>query len=283
MSTQESPDDITVERQIVDEPGLISSFFAAIGEPIVYVSRTVKELTSLFLITMKYVIAGKRRPKEVLAQMFEIGNRSVVFIAVTLGFLGMILIYQAGFQAMKITGDLTLLGALFLQLLMREFGPTITALMIATRVGTGMAAELGSMVVTDQVDAMKMCAAEPIQYLVVPRFIASTIMVIVLTIIAVLISYLAGALTAYTAFDVNFRTYFDLGFVSYFDIIIGLVKALAYGMTIPIIACHAGLNVFGGSEGVGRATTQSVVNASLAVVVIDFIISGLGYVVLALF
>ncbi len=276
--------DMTVERQIiVDEPGLISSFFAALGEPIVYVSKTVKELTALFLITIKYVIAGKRRPKEVFAQMFEIGNRSVVFIAVTLGFLGMILIYQAGFQAMKITGDLTLLGALFLQLLMREFGPTITALMIATRVGTGMAAELGSMVVTDQVDAMKMCAAEPIEYLVVPRFIASTIMVIVLTIVAVLISYLAGALTAYTAFDVNFRTYFDLGFVSYFDIIIGLTKALAYGMTIPIIACHAGLNVFGGSEGVGRATTQSVVNASLAVVVIDFIISGLGYVVLALF
>ncbi len=284
MSNQKQAADPRMqEENDQSSAGLVSAFFAAIGEPIVYVTRTVKELSALFLVTIKYVIAGKRRPDEVVAQMFEIGNRSVVFIAVTLGFLGMILIYQAGFQAMKITGDLTLLGALFLQLLMREFGPTITALMIATRVGTGMAAELGSMVVTDQVDAMKMCAAEPIEYLVVPRFIASTIMVIVLTIVAVLISYLAGALTAYTAFDVNFRTYFDLGFVSYFDIIIGLTKALAYGMTIPIIACHAGLNVFGGSEGVGRATTQSVVNASLAVVVIDFIISGLGYVVLALF
>lgn len=274
----------TVERQICeDETSFITNVFAAFGEPIVYVSRTLKELVALFLITIGYVIRGSLRPKEIIAQMHEIGNKSLVFIAVTLGFLGMILIYQAGFQAMKITGDLQLLGALFLQLLLREFGPTITALMIATRVGTGMAAELGSMVVTEQVDAMKMCAAEPIEYLVVPRFVASTFMVIILTIFAVLVSYLAGALTANSAFDVNFRTYFDLSFISAFDVTIGLTKALAYGMTIPIIACHAGLNVFGGSEGVGRATTQSVVNASLAVVIIDFIISGLGYVVLALF
>ena len=151
-------------------------------------------------------------------QMHEIGNRSVVFIAFTLGFLGMILIYQASYQAMRITGDLQLLGALFMQLLWREFAPTITALMLATRVGTGMAAQLGSMVVTEQVDALKMCAAQPVEYLVVPRFIASTVMTVALTVFAVLVAYLAGAVTAHVSFDVNYLTFFNFSFVGPFDL-----------------------------------------------------------------
>lgn len=263
-------------------PGLVSRFVGALGEPIVETTRTMRELADMFALTWYYTLRARIRWNAVVEQAFEIGNRSLVFIAFTLGFLGMILIYQAGYQAMKITGDLQLLGGLFLQLLLREFAPTITAMMIATRVGTGMAAEIGSMVVTEQVDALKMCAAQPISYLVVPRFLASIVMMVCLVIFAVLVSYLAGAVTAYTSFGVNFRTFFDMGFIGPFDIIIGLVKALAYGMAIPVIACHSGLVVFGGSEGVGRATTQAVVNASLAVVILDFIISGLGYVVLAI-
>jgi phospholipid/cholesterol/gamma-HCH transport system permease protein len=259
-----------------------SAFLAAFGAPVVETWRTVREINDVLVLTLYYLVRGNIRWRAVLEQMYEIGNRSLVFIAFTLGFLGMILIYQAGFQAMQITGDLQLLGGLFLQLLLREFAPTITAMMIATRVGTGMAAEIGSMVVTEQVDALKMCAAQPIEYLVVPRFIASTVMMVCLVIFAVLVSYLAGAVTANTSFGLNFRTFFDLGFIGPFDIIIGFVKALAYGMAIPVIACHSGLVVFGGSEGVGRATTQAVVNASLAVVILDFLISGLGYVVLAL-
>jgi len=250
---------------------------AALGRPVVEVSQIVRENMQTAALTGYYLVRGQRRPGAVVEQMYEMGNRSVVFITATLGFLGMILVYQAGFQALRIIGDLQQLGALFLQLLLREFAPTITALMLATRVGTGMAAQIGSMVVTEQVDALKMCAAQPVDYLVVPRFIASTVMTIVLTVHAVLVSYLAGALTAYVAFGVNFYTYFDLTFVGPFDVVIGLVKALAYGMTIPVIACTAGLNVHGGSEGVGRATTAAVVNASLAVVILDFLISGVGY------
>lgn len=269
----------------VEEPqakNLFERFAESFGEPIIEIGQTLRELADMLTLTLYYTLRAPKRWSAVFEQMYEIGNRSLVFIAVTLGFLGMILIYLAGYQAMQITGDLQLLGGLFLQLLLREFAPTITAMMIATRVGTGMAAEIGSMVVTEQVDALKMCAAQPVQYLVVPRFIACTVMMVCLAIFAVLVSYLAGAVTAYSAFGLNFRTFFDFSFIGPFDIIIGLVKALAYGMAIPIIACHAGLVVFGGSEGVGRATTQAVVNASLAVVILDFIISGLGYVVLAI-
>ncbi len=257
----------------------------SIGRPVLEVYETVQDIFRVLGLTFYYILHGQKGPKRrnaVLEQMHEIGNRSIIFIAVTLGFLGMILIFQAGYQANQITGDLQLLGALFLQLLLREFGPTITAMMIATRVGTGMAAQIGSMVVTEQVDALRMSGAQPIDYLVVPRFLASTVMMIVLTIFGVLVSYVAGAVTAYSFFGLNPRTFLDLSMIGWFDVNIGLIKALAYGMAVPIAACQAGLSVVGGSEGVGRATTQAVVNASLAVVILDFIISGLGYVVLAL-
>lgn len=270
----------SIEKQDA-EPGVARRALASLGAPVVDIGRTITEIAEVGRLTLYYLFRGKRRPGAVWEQMYELGNRSLLFIAVTLGVMGMILIYQAGFQAERITGDLQLLGGLFLQLLLREFAPTITAMMIATRGATGMAAQIGSMVVTEQVDALKMCAAQPVDYLVVPRFIASTVMMVVLTIFAVLVAYLAGAMTANASFGVNFRTFFDAGFIGPFDIIIGLTKALAYGMAVPVIACHAGLGVFGGSEGVGRATTQAVVSASLAVVILDFLISGLGYVVLA--
>ncbi len=265
-----------------DEPtAWWAEWLAAIGEPVVGVAGIVRGVFEVFGLTLYYVVYGERRWKAVLEQMYEIGNRSLVFIAVTLGFLGMILVFQAGYQANQITGDLTLLGPLFLQLLLREFAPTITAMMLATRVGTGMAAHIGSMVVTEQVDALRMSAAQPIDYLVVPRFSASIVMTTVLTIFGGLVSYAAGAVTAHTAFGLSFYTFVDTTMTGWFDLIIGLIKSFAYGLAIPITACHAGLNVFGGSAGVGRATTRAVVHSSMAVVILDFIISGVGFVVLA--
>ncbi|MFP4597700.1 MAG: MlaE family ABC transporter permease [Persicimonas sp.] len=268
-----------------DSRSWLARALGSVGRPVLEVYETVQDIFRVLGLTFHYIVHGQKGPKRrdaVLEQMHEIGNRSILFIAVTLGFLGMILIFQAGYQANQITGDLQLLGALFLQLLLREFGPTITAMMIATRVGTGMAAQIGSMVVTEQVDALRMSGAQPIDYLVVPRFLASTVMMIVLTIFGVLVSYVAGAVTAYSFFGLNPRTFLDLSMIGWFDVNIGLIKALAYGMAVPIASCQAGLSVVGGSEGVGRATTQAVVNASLAVVILDFLISGFGYVVLAL-
>lgn len=280
MSTQATQTDAGTTGQQGDTPGLLRGFLRSVGQPFLEVGGIMAGIFRMFMLTLYYLVRGKKRWSAIVEQLHEIGNRSVVFIMFTLGFLGMILIYQASFQAMKITGDLQLLGALFMQLLWREFAPTITALMLATRVGTGMAAQIGSMVVTEQVDALKMCAAQPVEYLVVPRFIACTIMTVVLTIFAVGVAYMAGAVTANVAFNVNYLTFFNFKFVGWFDLIIGLTKALCYGMTIPVIACYAGFEVHGGSAGVGRATTQSVVYASLAVVILDFLISGVGFIYL---
>lgn len=266
-------------------PGAVQSFLTGIGGPIVALYATLRDMVRILGLTIYYMVNGKwgpRRRKDIVAQMYEVGNRSIVFITVTLGFLGMILIFQAGFQANRITGDLSLLGALFLQLLLREFAPTITAMMLATRVGTGMAAQLGSMVVTEQVDALRMSGAQPVDYLVVPRFIAALVMMVVLTVFAVIVAFIAGAITAKSFYGVNPRTFIDFSMLEWFDLWIGMAKAIAYGIAVPITACQAGLSVVGGSEGVGLATTKAVVNASLAVIILDFLISGIGYAILSI-
>ena len=262
------------------EPEGLGQILAAIGDPILFVVRELTNIFKVFVLTLFYVIRRPIRWSEVWRQSYDIGNRSVVFITMVLGFLGMILIYQSGFQAQRIVGDLQLLGALYAQMLFREFAPTITALMLATRVGTGIAAEIGSMVVTEQVDALRMNNADPVQYLVVPRFLASIVMTLVLSVLAVVVAYLTGMWVAFEMFEVNPGTFFNTNLLEWGDLIIFTLKATAYGITIPVIAAEAGLSAFGGSEGVGWATTKSVVNASLAITFIDFILSGFGYVFL---
>ena len=257
-----------------------AAFFAGIGEPFVVAFSQALGIARVLWLTLYYTVRVKKRWGEIVHQMFRIGNQSVTFIAWVLGFLGMILIFQSGVQAQRIIGDLQHMGALFLQILIREFAPTIGALMIATRVGTGIAAEIGSMVVTEQVDALRMNNAQPVQYLIVPRFIACTIMTLVLAVVGAVVAYAAGMLAAQFYFDVNPRTFMSLRFVHWQDVVVGVIKAVAYGMAIPVVSGHAGLSAFGGSAGVGHATTQAVVNASLAVVILDFVISGFGYVLL---
>lgn len=262
------------------EPEGIWRVLAAIGDPIVFVVTELVNIARVLLLTMFYMLRRPIRWREVWNQCFEIGNRSFVFISLVLGFLGMILIYQSGFQAQRIVGDLQMLGALYVQMLFREFGPTITALMLATRVGTGIAAEIGSMVVTEQVDALKMNNADPVQYLVVPRFIASVVMTLALSVVAIVVSYSTGMWVAFVVFEVNPATFFNMGMLQWGDLIVFTMKSFAYGVAVPVIAAEAGLSAFGGSEGVGWATTKSVVNASLAITFLDFLLSGFGYLVL---
>lgn len=149
--------------------------------------------------------------------------------------------------------------------------------MLATRVGAGIAAEIGSMVVTEQVDALRMCAADPIDYLIKPRFIASIIMSTILLIWCGFVAFVAGMLTANVYFGVNSETFINFQLVDSVDLATGLVKCFAYGAAIPIVAGHAGLSTYGGSEGVGWATTRAVVNCCLAVLILDVFISAASF------
>jgi phospholipid/cholesterol/gamma-HCH transport system permease protein len=238
-----------------------------------------RELYSVFVRTLYYVFRGRRDRGAVVRQMFEIGNRSLFFVSITMGFIGMILLYQAGLQAKRIVPDYTMLGATYLELLVRDLAASLGALMLATRVGAGIAAEIGSMVVTEQVDALRMCAADPIDFLVVPRFLASMVMTTVLIVWGAVIAFAAGAATANIAFDVPVQTFCNMSLIDAGDLTIGLSKCVAYGAAIPIVSGYCGLSTFGGSEGVGWATTRAVVNSSLAIIILNAIISTAGLLV----
>jgi phospholipid/cholesterol/gamma-HCH transport system permease protein len=238
-----------------------------------------KELYSVLVRTLYYTFLGKREEGSMLKQMYEIGNGSVVFLSITMGFIGMILVYQSGLQAQRVVPDYTMLGATYMELLVRDFAASIGALMLATRVGAGIAAEIGSMVVTEQVDALRMCAADPIDFLLVPRFKASVVMTMCLLVWAATVAFLSGAVTAHLAFDVPYATFFNMQLVDKGDLIIGLTKCLAYGAAIPIVSGYCGLSTFGGSEGVGWATTRAVVNTSLTIIILNFFISGAGFLI----
>jgi phospholipid/cholesterol/gamma-HCH transport system permease protein len=172
-----------------------------------------------------------------------------------------------------------MLGATYLELLVRDFAASIGALMLATRVGAGIAAEIGSMVVTEQIDALRMCAADPIDFLIVPRFLASMIMTLCLIVWAGMVAFVAGGLTAYVAFEVPLQTFFNATLVDFGDMTVGLAKCIAYGAAIPVVSGYCGLSTFGGSEGVGWATTRAVVNTSLAIIILNFFISGAGFLI----
>jgi phospholipid/cholesterol/gamma-HCH transport system permease protein len=246
----------------------------ALGGPALALAREGRALYVTFVRTLVSVVHGRREPGAVVRQMYEIGNRSLIFVCVVMGFIGMILVYQGGLQTQRVVPDLSGLGATFVELLVRDLAASICALMLATRVGAGIAAEIGSMVVTEQIDALRLCAADPVDYLIRPRFLASLAMTLVLVVISGTVAYLAGMTAAYTFFELNPRTFANLSLVDTGDVCLGFAKCIAYGAVIPIISAQAGLRTFGGSEGVGTATTRAVVNSSLAVIALDFLLSG---------
>ncbi|MFP6686746.1 MAG: ABC transporter permease [Polyangiaceae bacterium] len=251
-----------------------------VGKLALHAGRDALGLYRVFVRTLYYCVRGRREPGAVSYYMYEIGNRSLFFLTVVMGFIGMIMVYQGGTQTKRVLPELSMLGPTYLELLVRDLAASIGGLMLATRVGAGIAAEIGSMVVTEQVDALRMCAADPIDYLVKPRFIASLIMTTCLVIYGAAIAYLTGMLTAELMFDVSPYTFSNLTLVDAGDLATGLAKCIAYGAAIPIVSAHAGLSTHGGSAGVGEATTRAVVNSSLAVIALNLLISATSFLVL---
>jgi phospholipid/cholesterol/gamma-HCH transport system permease protein len=264
------------EERIVDEeePGAA----AAVGRRALRLVAAGKEQYSVLVRTLYYLARGKMERGMLARQMFEIGNRSLFFLTVVMGFIGTILCLQAGLQTKRVVPDLSMLGASYLELLVRDLAASIVALMLATRVGAGIAAEIGSMVVTEQVDALRMCAADPIDYLVKPRFVASIVMTTALTMWSAGVAIVTGMITADVVFQVTPRVFWNLSLVHKSDLLICLTKCVAYGAAIPIVSATSGLSTFGGSEGVGWATTRAVVNSSLAVIILNFLISSAGFI-----
>ena len=257
-----------------------------LGGNVVAAVVVARDIWQLFITAIAGAIRTQRRadpsrrPGEIWRQLHNMGNRSLVFLIVTLGFLGMVMVYQSCLQLARVTGDYSQVGPQFIRLAVSDFAPTLTGLMLATRVGAGIAAEVGSMKVTEQVDALRMCGVAPIDFLISPRLVASLIATVALSILACGIMYGAGGLTAHYSFGVNATIFFDPSNVRNGHVILGLLKACSYGIAIPIVAGYCGLAAHGSSEGVGKATTAAVIGGSFAVIALDFIISTISLLVM---
>lgn len=214
--------------------------------------------------------------RDVVQQFDVIGIGSLTVVLLTGLFTGMVLALQSG-MTLDQFGARSVVGRLVSASMVKELGPVLTALMVTGRVGSGIAAELGSMVVTEQIAALRALGTDPVRKLVVPRVLAGTVMVPILTIIASGVGMLGGMIISVTQLKVAASIYWTNVVDGLFmeDLWMGLIKPLVLGFTLVSIGCHVGLRARGGTQGVGRATTSAVVTGSVAVLVLDFLVTKL--------
>jgi phospholipid/cholesterol/gamma-HCH transport system permease protein len=189
---------------------------------------------------------------------------------------GMVLAYQS-YTGFKRFGAETLIGTVVSLSMTRELGPVLTGLMVAGRAGASIAAELGTMRVTEQIDALSTLATNPMKYLVVPRFLASTLMMFFLTILGMIIGITGGYFVGVKVLNTNPVTYINnsINYTEVSDIWFGLVKSLVFGAIVGIISCYKGFTTQGGAEGVGKATTGAVVISCMLILILDYFLSAL--------
>jgi phospholipid/cholesterol/gamma-HCH transport system permease protein len=243
----------------------------------VSVSRFLEEAGSLVLLfvrTLGWTFRPPYRVRSVFEQMAFVGVSSLPIVTITAIFTGAVLALQTmtgfrRFNAQDLVGTIVALS------ICRELGPVLTGLIVSGRVGSGMAAELGTMKVTEQIDALETLATDPVNYLVVPRFLAGLVMLPVLTALADVVGMAGGYTVSVFVLHANPTIYFrrSMDFLDFEDIYTGIVKAAVFGMIIAIVGCHRGFNTEGGAEGVGRATTHSVVLSSMLILTANYFIT----------
>jgi len=210
----------------------------------------------------------------VWAQMYEIGNKSVPVVMITGAFVGMTLAVQS-FSQFKGVGLEDRLGSLINISVVKELGPVLAAMMLAGRVGGALTAELGTMNVTEQIDALRTMGADPVRYLVAPRFLACILLTPFLTIYADFMGVLGGYIITVWHFGVNSESYwhFSADVVEKWDVFIGLIKGVFFGASIALIGCFKGFNCKPGAHGVGKACTEAFVCSFLCILALDFVLA----------
>ena len=213
---------------------------------------------------------------DVIEQLEAIGIGSLTVVLLTGIFTGAVLALQSGLTLDQF-GARPVVGRLVSASMVKELGPVLTGLMLTGRIGSGIAAELGSMVVTDQINALRALGTDPIRKLVVPRVLAGTFMAPVLTVIADFVGMVGGWLVARFQLQVGTGLYWSSVTDSLYtqDIWMGIIKPFVLGFVIVSVACHVGLRTSGGTQGVGKSTTESVVAGSVAVIAVDFFLTRL--------
>ena len=243
----------------------MTAFLVEMGKVLIFLSQTLR-----WMVSRPFYV------KNILKQMEQIGVNSIPVVLTTAISTGMVLALQS-YTGFKRFGAESLIGAVVSLSMTRELGPVLTGLMVAGRAGAAMAAELGTMKVTEQIDALATLATNPMKYLVVPRFIASTIMMFFLTILGMMIGIAGGYFVGVKVLGTNPVTYINQSIdnTEVTDIWYGLIKALVFGAVVGLIGCYKGFTTEGGAEGVGKATTGAVVVSCMLILILDYFLSAL--------
>jgi phospholipid/cholesterol/gamma-HCH transport system permease protein len=254
--------------------GRLSESIADLGAAVIRAMEGLGEIT-LFASSMLAWLATRRPRREtLLSSMYAIGVQSVPVVAIIGTFTGMVLAVQS-YTQFRTFGLETQLGGVINKSMFRELGPVLAATMLAGRVGSAMAAELGTMRVTEQIDALSSMGANPIQYLVVPRFLSCLLMIPSLTIMAVFMGVIGGAAYCIYFLNIDYHHYRTNAqrFVENWDLFYGMVKSVFFGATIGVISCYRGFNCQPGAEGVGRAATTAFVYSFVVIIILDLLVS----------
>lgn len=234
-------------------------------------------MTALSTLLRDVAPSLRRRPPrgEIVRQVYEIGNKSMLLVLGGMMFFGAVLMAHGSVQARRVVGDFSVVGPPYFELLLRELGPTFAGILAAVRLGAALSAELASMQVTEQVDALKMSAGDPIADLVVPRLLGGLLAIPCLIIAGTMMAAGVSAAVANLFYGADGGAFLDAALVTRGDLWAFSLKTLLYGVAIPVTAVTAGMRARGGAAAVGEATTRGVVWASVSVLMIDWAVSGL--------
>ena len=244
-----------------------------------FAKEKVQAVQDYSLLAGRSISGFFRHPRymaDTIQQADLIGVGSLPIVVLTGFFTGAVLALQTS-NTLQRFGSLSLIGQLVSTSMVRELGPVLTSLMVAGRNASGMASELGSMVVTEQIDAMRALGTDPMKKLVTPRVLATVFMLFFLTIISDLVGLAGGSMVARILLGLDTRQYWSNAWETlvFEDVFMGLLKPVLFGFIIATVGCYYGLSARGGTQGVGRATTQAVVAASVLILVVDFFVTRL--------
>ena len=248
----------------------LAGLIATLGSIVLDHVVGIGDVTLFALRTIGWIFVRRQRRDVLLPAFYQIGVLSLPVVALTGLFIGMVLAVQS-YAQFKALGLETRRGSVNNLSLVRELGPVLAATMLAGRVGSAMAAELGTMRVTEQIDALESMGANPLYYLVVPRFLGCLILIPTLTVMADFMGVLGGYLYSNLVLNIDYHHYWNNSreYVDAFDFLMGIFKSLFFGAAIALVSCHHGFHSEPGAEGVGRAATNAFVHSFVLILVLD--------------
>ena len=250
--------------------GRLYEWVASLGEVFVNYIAAIGDMALFTLRTFRWMFTRLPKRETILPNFYQVGVMSLPVVALTGMFIGMVLAVQSYSQFKQLHFE-TRLGGVINMSLVRELGPVLAATMLAGRVGSAMAAELGTMRVTEQIDALASMGANPLHYLVVPRFLACLVLIPSLTVMADFMGVVGGAFYSIVLLGIDEYHYWENSaiFVKSFDLFSGIFKSFFFGGAIALISCHRGFNSTAGAEGVGRAATSAFVASFVSILMLD--------------